>query len=138
MYNILIVKYGEIGVKGKNRYIFENKLIKNVKNILKPIGKFNVYKEYGRIYVDLDGYDYEEVVEEAEETLVHVARDRVGDEGVRHERERDGEHGDDRRVERGARVVHFGRGGREIAPLPARRQRECARLRRRLQCGDHG
>lgn len=64
MYNILIVKYGEIGVKGKNRYIFENKLIKNVKNILKPIGKFNVYKEYGRIYVDLDGYDYEEIVEE--------------------------------------------------------------------------
>ena len=64
LYNILIVKYGEIGVKGKNRYIFENKLIKNVKNILKPIGKFNVYKEYGRIYVDLDGYDYEEVVEE--------------------------------------------------------------------------
>ena len=64
MYNILIVKYGEIGVKGKNRYIFENKLIKNVKNILKQIVKFNVYKEYGRIYVDLDGYDYEEVVEE--------------------------------------------------------------------------
>ena len=64
MYNILIVNYGEIGVKGKNRYIFENKLIKNVKNILKPIGKFNVYKEYGRIYVDLDGYDYEEIVEE--------------------------------------------------------------------------
>ena len=64
MYNILIVKYGEIGVKGKNRYIFENKLIKNVKNILKPIGKFNVYKEYGRRDVDLDGYDYEEVVEE--------------------------------------------------------------------------
>ena len=64
LYNILIVKYGEIGVKGKNRYIFENKLIKNVKNILKPIGKFNVYKEYGRIYVDLDGYDYEEVIEE--------------------------------------------------------------------------
>ena len=49
LYNILIVKYGEIGVKGKNRYIFENKLIKNVKNILKPIGKFNVYKEYGII-----------------------------------------------------------------------------------------
>lgn len=69
MYNILIVKYGEIGVKGKNRYIFENKLIKNVKNILKPIGKFNVYKEYGRIYVDLDGYDYEEVVEEVKKGI---------------------------------------------------------------------
>lgn len=69
MYNILIIKYGEIGVKGKNRYIFENKLIKNVKNILKPIGKFNVYKEYGRIYVDLDGYDYEEVVEEVKKVF---------------------------------------------------------------------
>jgi len=69
LYNILIVKYGEIGVKGKNRYIFENKLIKNVKNILKPIGKFNVYKEYGRIYVDLDGYDYEEVVEEVKKVF---------------------------------------------------------------------
>ncbi len=64
MYNILIVKYGEIGVKGKNRYVFENKLIKNIKNILKPIGKFDVYKEYGRIYVNLEDYDYEEVVEE--------------------------------------------------------------------------
>lgn len=66
MYNIAIVKYGEIGVKGKNRYIFENKLIKNIKNMLSPIGKFNVYKEYGRIYVDLGEYseDYEEVLEE--------------------------------------------------------------------------
>ncbi|MGL6105423.1 tRNA uracil 4-sulfurtransferase ThiI [Romboutsia sp.] len=64
MYNILIVKYGEIGVKGKNRYIFENKLIKNVKNMLKPLGNFNVYKEFGRIYVDLEDYDYEEVIEE--------------------------------------------------------------------------
>ena len=33
LYNILIVKYGEIGVKGKNRYLFENKLVKNVKNM---------------------------------------------------------------------------------------------------------
>ncbi|MEG0180713.1 MAG: tRNA uracil 4-sulfurtransferase ThiI [Peptostreptococcaceae bacterium] len=66
MYNIAIVKYGEIGVKGKNRYIFENKLIKNIKNMLSHIAKFNVYKEYGRIYVDLGEYaeDYEEVLEE--------------------------------------------------------------------------
>ena len=64
MYNVLIAKYGEIGVKGKNRYLFENKLIKNIKNMLKPLGNFNVYKEYGRIYVDLEDYDYEEVIEE--------------------------------------------------------------------------
>ena len=64
VYNILIVKYGEIGVKGKNRYIFENRLIRNIRNMLKPIGRFNIYKEYGRIYVDLEDYDYEEVIEE--------------------------------------------------------------------------
>ena len=64
MYNVLIAKYGEIGVKGKNIYLFENKLIKNIKNMLKPLGNFNVYKEYGRIYVDLEDYDYEEVIEE--------------------------------------------------------------------------
>ena len=64
VYNILIVKYGEIGVKGKNRYIFENRLIRNIRNMLNPIGRFNVYKEYGRIYVDLEDYDYEEVIEE--------------------------------------------------------------------------
>ena len=69
MYNILIAKYGEIGVKGKNRYIFENKLIKNIKNMLKPLGDFNVYKEYGRIYVDLEDYDYEEVIEEVKKVF---------------------------------------------------------------------
>ena len=33
MFTAFLIKYAEIGVKGKNRYIFENKLIKNVKNI---------------------------------------------------------------------------------------------------------
>lgn len=64
MYNILIAKYGEIGVKGKNRYIFENKLIRNIRNMLKSIGEFNVYKEYGRIYIDVDDSNYKEAIEE--------------------------------------------------------------------------
>ena len=71
MYNTIIVKYGEIGVKGKNRYLFENKLIKNTKNMLKPIGYFNVYKENGRIYVDLGEFkeDYEEILEEVKKVF---------------------------------------------------------------------
>lgn len=64
MYNILIAKYGEIGVKGKNRYIFENKLIRNIRNMLKSIGDFNVYKEYGRIYIDVDDSNYKKVATE--------------------------------------------------------------------------
>ena len=69
MYNSIIVIYGEIGIKGKNRYIFENKLIKNIKNMLKPIDKFNVYKEYGRVYVDLGDYEYDEVCEEVKKVF---------------------------------------------------------------------
>ena len=69
MYNSIIVKYGEIGIKGKNRYIFENKLIKNIKNMLKPVDKFNVYKEYGRVYVDLGDYEYDEVCEEVKKVF---------------------------------------------------------------------
>lgn len=64
MYNILIAKYGEIGVKGKNRYIFENKLIRNIRNMLKSMGEFKVYKEYGRIYIDVDDTNYEAVIDE--------------------------------------------------------------------------
>ena len=64
MYNILIAKYGEIGVKGKNRYLFENKLIRNIRNMLKSIGDFNVYKEYGRIYIDVDDSNYAQAIEE--------------------------------------------------------------------------
>ena len=64
MYNILIAKYGEIGVKGKNRYIFEHKLIRNIRNMLKSMGEFKVYKEYGRIYIDVDDTNYEAVIDE--------------------------------------------------------------------------
>lgn len=65
MYNVVIARYGEIGVKGKNRYIFEDKLVKNIRNSLKKIGKLKVYKQYGRIYIDIEDYDYEAIIEEA-------------------------------------------------------------------------
>ncbi len=64
MYNVLIAKYGEIGVKGKNRYIFENKLIRNIRTMLKPLGTFDVYKEYGRIYINVEDSNYRQVIEE--------------------------------------------------------------------------
>ena len=65
MYNVVIARYGEIGVKGKNRYIFEDKLVKNIRNSLKKLGKLKVYKQYGRIYIDIEDYDYEAIIEEA-------------------------------------------------------------------------
>ena len=64
-YKSFLIKYGEIGVKGKNRYIFEDALMKQIRIALKDVdGKFFVSKELGRIYVDTDGdYDYEDTLD---------------------------------------------------------------------------
>lgn len=64
MYKAFLIKYGEIGIKGKNRYLFENALRDQIKNALRELGDFQVTKEQGRIYIECpDGYDYEETVE---------------------------------------------------------------------------
>lgn len=64
MYQAFVIKYGEIGIKGKNRRLFEDALIRNIKNALKPVdGKFVVLREQGRIYVEAKGsFDYEGAV----------------------------------------------------------------------------
>lgn len=69
-YKSFLIKYAEIGTKGKNRYVFEDILCKNIRSALKRVdGKFLVRKEYGRIFVDcMEDYDYDETVE----ALQHV------------------------------------------------------------------
>ncbi|MDA3846610.1 MAG: tRNA 4-thiouridine(8) synthase ThiI, partial [Vallitaleaceae bacterium] len=47
-----LLKYGELALKGKNRYLFENALMDHVRARLKHIGEFNVIKEQGRIFVE--------------------------------------------------------------------------------------
>ena len=59
-----LVRYAEIGTKGKNRYVFEDMLCKRIRNRLKPIGEFDVRRDFGRIYVEaLSDYDVDEAVE---------------------------------------------------------------------------
>ena len=64
MYSAFLIKYAEIAIKGKNRYVFEDALVHNITYQLKPVeGNFTVRKESGRIYVEMDGeYDYDEAV----------------------------------------------------------------------------
>ena len=64
MIHTFLVKYGEIGVKGKNRKLFEEALAKQVRRAMKKAeGEFEVRRAQGRIYVDcLSDYDYDEVV----------------------------------------------------------------------------
>ena len=60
-----LIKYGEIGLKGKNRYMFEDALIRQMKYALRDVdGTFYIHKSQGRIYVECEGdYDYEGSVE---------------------------------------------------------------------------
>lgn len=61
-----MLKYAEIGVKGRNRYLFEDALVGQIRYALgRCEGDFSVRKEQGRIYADVvsDTYDYDEVVE---------------------------------------------------------------------------
>lgn len=52
MKNVFLIKYGELAIKGKNRHLFENRLLSNIKKNLKSLGEFIVTKEQGRIMVE--------------------------------------------------------------------------------------
>ena len=64
-FHSFLIKYGEIGIKGKNRYIFEDALVRQIRYALQGAdGEFLVHKCHGRVYVDCEGeYDFEETVE---------------------------------------------------------------------------
>ena len=65
MFTAFLIKYAEIGVKGKNRYLFEDALVQQIKYALKRCeGEFKVRKTQGRIYVDAVGeFDFDETVD---------------------------------------------------------------------------
>ena len=70
IFHAFLIKYAEIAIKGKNRYIFEDALVKQMNIALSKVeGEFEVKKEQGRIYVFCpEQYDYDETVE----ALQHV------------------------------------------------------------------
>ncbi len=49
---VLIVKYGEIAMRGNNQYIFINRLISAIRKNLDPYGKFYVVRDPGRLIVE--------------------------------------------------------------------------------------
>ena len=61
MNDMILLKQGEIVLKGQNRRFFENKLLANLKRRLKPFGEFKVYSTKSTVYVepigecDMDG-----------------------------------------------------------------------------------
>ncbi len=49
---ILLIKNGELALKGLNRHTFEETLMRNLRWRLKPAGKFNIRKAQSTIYIE--------------------------------------------------------------------------------------
>lgn len=65
-YKYIVIRYGEIGTKGKNKKDFIKCLFKNVKNALKDNEKLNFINRYDRLYIELNGTDPKELYSKLE------------------------------------------------------------------------
>lgn len=59
--NYILVRFGELTTKGKNRKLFTNRLLKNTKEILCEFKQLKYDLQHDRMYVILNGEDYEAV-----------------------------------------------------------------------------
>lgn len=62
-YDMLLLRFGEFTLKGKNRIRFEKAVLNHVKLLLKPFPGASLQKEFGRIYVVLQGEPYEQIIQ---------------------------------------------------------------------------
>ena len=64
MTDTYLIKYGEIFLKGKNRFIFEDALVNRITEAVEKVeGEFRVHKYLSRIYVECKSdYDEEELI----------------------------------------------------------------------------
>lgn len=59
MESIILVRYEEIFLKGLNKYVFENKLISNIKRKLANLAIIKVTKSQSRIYIESNDKDFD-------------------------------------------------------------------------------
>lgn len=68
MEDLLLIKYGEISLKGKNRYQFENNLLSNIKKQLKAV-HHSITRRPGRIYLSMDCDNMEKTINTLKNTF---------------------------------------------------------------------
>lgn len=61
VYNHILIRFGELSTKGKNKKDFINRLYHNLKNALSSHENLKYEKTHDRIYILLNGEDHEEV-----------------------------------------------------------------------------
>lgn len=64
MKDVLLIKYGEIALRGKNRFIYEKKLINAIRKNLKGEEGYQIFKEQGRFVLErVDGeIDFDKII----------------------------------------------------------------------------
>ncbi|HHY10278.1 MAG TPA: tRNA 4-thiouridine(8) synthase ThiI [Firmicutes bacterium] len=72
MYPMLLIRYGELSLKGGNRRIFEDILLKNIRSALKDIPHGKIRKTYGRIYLETAG-NWQEISRRLQEVFGMVS-----------------------------------------------------------------
>lgn len=63
-YDMLLLRFGEFTLKGKNRNRFEKTIITHVKSVLASYPSAEIQKEYGRLYIALNGENAPELIAE--------------------------------------------------------------------------
>ncbi|MCR8641953.1 tRNA 4-thiouridine(8) synthase ThiI [Paenibacillus sp. N1-5-1-14] len=57
----IVVRFGEMMLKGRNRRRFETSIYQHIKRVLSPYGEVEITFDYGRIFIDGLGSSYEQV-----------------------------------------------------------------------------
>ena len=70
MQEVILVKLGEIVLKGLNRRVFEDRLLKNIRRRIQRAGSFDVYSMQSTIYIVPKDADAD--IDEAEERVAKV------------------------------------------------------------------
>jgi thiamine biosynthesis protein ThiI len=62
-WNVILIRYGELSLKGRNQKIFEDRLIRNIREKLKDYESVRVTREHGRLFVELGEHPAEPIME---------------------------------------------------------------------------
>lgn len=68
-YDTVLIRFGELSTKGKNRKDFINRLYGNVKYMLRDFTSLEYRKAYDRIYIKLNGEDHDAISEKLQKVF---------------------------------------------------------------------
>ena len=67
IYNYLMIRFGELSTKGKNKKDFIRQLSRNISSVLKDFPNTEIETKYDHIYVKLNDEKYEDILKTLQE-----------------------------------------------------------------------